>query len=95
MGWFVKKKMKIQRGPSIVTVLAGEPVPEAEHWRTRGALERQGYIEWKDETVPLSPVTVTETKEEAMDVDAPSLTEKKRTKRKPRKPGSKKKVKNK
>ncbi len=44
MGWAAKKVLRVQRDGQIVLVNPGEPVPEAAHWKNRGAYERQGYI---------------------------------------------------
>lgn len=88
MGWVAKKKMKIQRGSSLVTVLAGDPVPEAEHWKTRKALERQNFIEWIDEKAPVEEVN-----EAPIEMDAPSLTFPKQVPLKTEKPSKKKKAK--
>ena len=56
MGWICTRKMKIKRGGEYIWLRGGDPVPEAEHFPNKKALERLHFIRRvKDPTPPPSP----------------------------------------
>ena len=52
MGWICTRDMTIKRAGKYVQVRGGDPVPEAENWPTKKALERLHFIRWAKDPTP-------------------------------------------